>query len=448
MKKFSLLLFCILTSFVSYAQNKYGTYSLNGTKYNVSENFIEAINLYNPAAANALRRGQDVKYYSESNSVFGIEAQDWAWLLTPEQYKKMWKEQSYFENPKITEGRQYITNLKDFDPRVYQTTLDLSQPRYLSYGIVEGKIRLLPTNDNKTIKQRIKLYLDWSYQINLLGEMSDIINVYKSFRNKEEADRYTNAVRDNIDTPDFWDRLETGGLTEYDVTILETYGIFLSKDIKIPTTTDTKLYESSGSGFILTSNGVIVTNYHVIKNANGIDVLVNQNGNVKTYKAKVLISDKTNDISLLKIDDDSFSKLATIPYAVNTRILDVGTGVFALGYPMSDILGEEIKLTDGLISSKTGYQGDIVTYQISAPIQPGSSGGPLFDQNGNIVGITNAGVPDAQNVGYAIKTSYLRNLIDVAPEAITLPVQNSISGLSFTEKIKRLTPYVVLIKVY
>lgn len=54
--------------------------------------------------------------------------------------------------------------------------------------------------------------------------------------------------------------------------------------------------------------------------------------------------------------------------------------MFALGYPMSDILGEEIKVTDGIISSKTGYQGDVVTYQISVPIQPGNSGGPLFDK--------------------------------------------------------------------
>ena len=115
---------------------------------------------------------------------------------------------------------------------------------------------------------------------------------------------------------------------------------------------------------------------------------------------------------------------------------------------MSNILGEEIKVTDGIISSKTGYKGDIVTYQISAPIQHGNSGGPLFDKQGNIVGITNAGVEDAQNVGYAIKTSYLKNLIDVAPTSITLPTNNSISGLSFTEKIKRLTPYVVLIKIY
>lgn len=207
-------------------------------------------------------------------------------------------------------------------------------------------------------------------------------------------------------------------------------------------------YTASGSGFVLSSNGVVVTNYHVIDGSNGINIFVSRNNEVKKYNAKVLISDKTNDISLLQIDDNSFTKFPALPFAVKTSIVDVGTSVFALGYPMSNILGEEIKVTDGIISSKTGYQGDIVTYQISAPIQPGNSGGPLFDKQGNIVGITNAGIESAQNVGYAIKTSYLKNLIDVAPTPISLPANNSISGLSFTEKIKRLTPYVVLIKTY
>lgn len=207
-------------------------------------------------------------------------------------------------------------------------------------------------------------------------------------------------------------------------------------------------YVSSGSGFFISSNGLIATNYHVIEDANGIDVLVKRNGSVKTYQAKVLVSDKVNDLSILKITDPTFTSMPALPYAVKTSIIDVGTSVFALGYPLSSVLGEEIKATDGIISSKTGYQGDVVTYQISAPIQPGNSGGPLFDKYGNIVGITNAGIPGAENVGYAIKTSYLRNLTDCAPTTIRLPSNNSISGLSLPEKIKRVSPYIVLIKTY
>ena len=207
-------------------------------------------------------------------------------------------------------------------------------------------------------------------------------------------------------------------------------------------------YTASGSGIIISANGVIATNYHVIENAKGIDILINRNGQVETYNAKVLISDKTNDLSLLKISSTNFTKFTTLPYSINTKLLDIGTSVFTLGYPMSNVLGEDVKLTDGLISSKTGYQGDLTTYQISAPIQPGSSGGPLFDKNGNLVGITNAGIPNADNVGYAIKISYLTNLIDAAPETIIIPKSNTISQLTLTEKVKRLSPWVVLIKVY
>ena len=119
-----------------------------------------------------------------------------------------------------------------------------------------------------------------------------------------------------------------------------------------------------------------------------------------------------------------------------------------MGYPFLSVLGTEIKVTDGIISSKTGYQGDITTYQISAPIQRGNSGGPLFDNNGTIVGITNAGAESMQNVGYAIKVSYLRNLIDASSETINLPTTNQVSSLSFTEKVKKVSPYVVIVLTY
>lgn len=205
-------------------------------------------------------------------------------------------------------------------------------------------------------------------------------------------------------------------------------------------------YYASGSGIILNKEGFLVTNYHVIDGANVIDVFININGKTQKYTAREVVSDKQNDLSILKIDVKKGS-ISPPPFSVSYTVKDVGTSVFALGYPMSDLLGEELKVTDGIISSKSGYQGDITTYQISAPIQPGNSGGPLFAKDGSLIGITNAGVPDAQNVGYAIKATYLRTLIDSAPMPITIPVNNTISSLSFPEKIKRLSTYVILIKI-
>ena len=119
-----------------------------------------------------------------------------------------------------------------------------------------------------------------------------------------------------------------------------------------------------------------------------------------------------------------------------------------MGYPLSTVLGKEVKITDGIISSKTGYEDDAVTYQISVPIQPGNSGGALFDKKGHLVGITNAGIPSAENVGYAIKSSYLLNLIESAPITIDLPKGVDLSQKEFTEVIKLYTPYVALIKIY
>lgn len=206
--------------------------------------------------------------------------------------------------------------------------------------------------------------------------------------------------------------------------------------------------QATGSGFIISSN-VIATNYHVIESAKKIKVILNVQGTPEEYDAKILSTDKTNDLALLTIKDKKFIPLKPAPYNIVQGTIDVGTSVFTMGYPMSNVLGKEVKITDGLISSKTGFEGDAVTYQISAPIQPGNSGGALFDKKGHLVGITNAGIPSADNVGYAIKSSYLINLIDSAPIEIELPKGDaSLSKKELPEIIKIYTPYIAFIKIY
>ena len=127
----------------------------------------------------------------------------------------------------------------------------------------------------------------------------------------------------------------------------------------------------------------------------------------------------------------------------------MGTNVFALGYPKLNLLGTEIKFTDGKISSKTGYKGDITAYQMTTPIQGGNSGGPLFDYSGNLIGINSSKIIDSEvdNVSYAIKSSYLKNLVDAMPNYIFLPDDTSISSAELTEKIKIISPYVVLVLI-
>ncbi len=200
----------------------------------------------------------------------------------------------------------------------------------------------------------------------------------------------------------------------------------------------------SGTGFAL-KNGYIITNNHVIDDAKTI-IIKGINGEFNSeYSANVIAIDKHNDLALLKIADDNFSGLGNIPYKIKASISDVGESVFVLGYPLTSTMGNEIKLTSGIISSKTGFQGDVSLYQISAPIQPGNSGGPLFDDNGNIIGVVNAKHLDAENVGYAIKTSYLVNLVESAVSSNIIPSNNTLSGQPLTEKVKKVKDFIYLI---
>lgn len=192
--------------------------------------------------------------------------------------------------------------------------------------------------------------------------------------------------------------------------------------------------EWSGTGFAL-KNNYIVTNYHVVDGATIISVQgINGDFN-KKYKAKVIIVDKFNDLAILKIEDINIL-LNDIPYAIKTSTSEVGEDVFVLGYPLTSTMGEEIKLTTGVVSSKTGFQGDVSLYQISAPIQPGNSGGPLFDDNGDVIGIVSAKHRGAENVGYAIKASYLRNLMESAISENILPQTNKVAGKKLSDKVK------------
>ena len=201
----------------------------------------------------------------------------------------------------------------------------------------------------------------------------------------------------------------------------------------------------SGTGWAI-GNGYIITNNHVADEAR-IITIKGVKGDMNTgYTAEVVATDKVNDIAILKITDSRFGGFGAIPYSVSARMADVGEDVFVLGYPLTQALGNEIKLTNGIISSRTGYQGDVSTYQMSAPVQPGNSGGPMFDSKGNVIGIVVAGVPGAENVGYAIKTSYLKILIESAGLNIKFPTNNTVSTLSLSEKVKRVKGFVFYIE--
>lgn len=353
----------------------------------------------------------------------------------------------WFENGwQLPEVEQ--TKLNEDSLRVYYNKTKLSHIEgvYKSIGKPNYRIGVIKKENNF-----IGIVLDcdsteyWDKgEVKLTMETSALDNLYP-----------TNYYSTNKESIEAFATLEKGALLEIKPTNQNTNTIkflklYPSKQDKVYKESNNNEWKGNGTGFFISKLGYIATNYHVVKNSKNIEIEYINDNKTYSYSAKIIQSDPTNDLAILKIDDSLHTILKTIPYGLKTRSSDVGTSVFTLGYPYAlSGMGKEIKFTDGKISSKTGLDGDIRMYQTTAPIQGGNSGGPLFDYDGNLIGINSSKLAskDVDNVSYAIKASYLNNLMDVLPKTISVPYNNSLSNKPLTEKIKILSSYVVIVKV-
>lgn len=204
---------------------------------------------------------------------------------------------------------------------------------------------------------------------------------------------------------------------------------------------------STGTGFVLSKEGLIATNYHVVDGHKSIQVDVYNDGNVKTYDAKVVREDKDNDLALIQITSPD----AVVPapaFIIKNGTPDVGTSIFTVGYPLALTgLGVEPKFTDGKVSSKSGYNNAINSFQTNIGVQPGNSGGPVFNGKGELIGIINAKIFDADNVSYAIKVSYLSSILESLDQTVVFPAVSSIANQEISTQLKSIIPSVVLIKI-
>ena len=201
----------------------------------------------------------------------------------------------------------------------------------------------------------------------------------------------------------------------------------------------------SGTGFAL-KDGYVLTCHHVIEGANIINIFGINGDFVNGVKATVIGSDKSNDLALLKISGEVPASFNSIPYGFKSKIADVGEDVYVLGYPLTATMGEEVKLTNGIISSRTGYDGDVSLYQVSVPVQPGNSGGPLIDYSGNIIGVICAKHTEAENVSYAVKASQIRNLIESISDLSIMNTTNTLQGKNLKDQVKFVNKHVYIIK--
>jgi len=229
---------------------------------------------------------------------------------------------------------------------------------------------------------------------------------------------------------------------------------------KNPNSTSSSEARVSGSGFLISTGGLVITNFHVIEGSDKIDILFPDKNITKT--ASLVLKDKNNDIAVLKVEEFNYNDIfnANIPYSfVDINSVNVGQEVYTLGFPLGSIMGSNARLSTGRINSLYGIQDDPRLFQIGNPLQPGNSGGPLFNNNGKLVGIVvsslnakyfyeNLGIIP-QNVNFAIKVSYLKNLIGMTADSEEIVNrESSMKNLSMEEQVEKLNPFIVQILGY
>ena len=192
----------------------------------------------------------------------------------------------------------------------------------------------------------------------------------------------------------------------------------------------------TGTCFAVNPNGTLLTAYHLVKDAKAIRVHL-PGGTVT--EARVQTTNAKKDLAILRIEPRT-------PYFLPLASGDsvrVGEQVFTMGYPLTDILGQEPKFTEGSISSLSGVGGEPSLMQISVPLQPGNSGGPLVNARGEAVGVvTSTAAVQAffavtgtlpQNVNWAVKADYARSLFDPpAVRAIAISREDAVAKVSKT----------------
>lgn len=170
------------------------------------------------------------------------------------------------------------------------------------------------------------------------------------------------------------------------------------------------IFSGSGTGFVVSMDGVVATNYHVINDCGRIVI--------DEKDAKIVLQDKKNDLALIKVDK-TYNKVSSLSY----RSPELGSDVNVFGYPLSELMSEEhISLTKGSVSSLAGMDGNLSSFRFTAPVQPGNSGGPIVNKEGRVVGVTQAVLGKTvleskdgflpQNVNFGIRSSLLINMME------------------------------------
>ncbi|MES1221763.1 MAG: serine protease [Bacteroidota bacterium] len=199
----------------------------------------------------------------------------------------------------------------------------------------------------------------------------------------------------------------------------------------------------NGTGFLIDPKGLMITNAHVVKNSVNIFV---QNNKGEQFKAFVVKLDVNRDVAIIKIDDDRFKSTSPLPYGISKTTSDIAEPIFTLGFPRNEIVYGE-----GYLSAKTGFNGDTLSCQIAIAANPGNSGGPVFNHNGEVIGILSAKETQSEGAVFAVQSKYIYRVMDELKKnqlykGVKMSGKSSIAGLGKIQQVKKIQDYVYMVK--
>ncbi len=218
---------------------------------------------------------------------------------------------------------------------------------------------------------------------------------------------------------------------EYDLNLCEIERITFSPD---PQSIEPRESGIIGTAFMITSGGMLLTNHHVIEDCNEIDI--------RGYgPARVYAQSAENDLALLSVDVEAELSLKEVAVFRSAPKVRLGEPVVVYGFPFTQVMSRYGVVADGLIASLSGHKDDIREYQLTAPVHPGNSGGPLLDLGGKVIGIVSSSLhaTDAENVSYAIKWSVIRSFLEA--HRVEFIMEASDTELSIPDIVENATSY-------
>ena len=209
-------------------------------------------------------------------------------------------------------------------------------------------------------------------------------------------------------------------------------------------------WNGNGSGLLLTSSGLLVTCAHVVDQVSSIEVDFLDHGKWDSKNASIVKVDRAHDVALLQLEEMDGPLETPFRFSMDASTAEVGERVFAYGFPLAlGAMGKELKVTDGIINANSGFEGDVTSFQLSAAIQPGSSGGPVFSEDGQFLGLAKGGLSKnvSDNVGYAVKAKYVLDCLAMLPVEIDCPDSRELEGKPLVTQVDAVRQAVVLVKV-